>query len=168
MNQAHVHLVLNHLPIIFPIVGLLVIIAGMFLRSEIVKRVAYSIFIIGALSAIAAFVTGEGAEDVVEKIQGVSEQFIKAHEEIAETFAVFSYLLGAISLVAFWANWKQKSFSNGLCIGTIGLCIVVLLYAQKTGTTGGEIRHTEIRAVSAVNSANPELNTPKKSNSDDD
>ncbi|MBS1537361.1 MAG: hypothetical protein JST20_06395 [Bacteroidetes bacterium] len=168
MNQAHVHLVLNHLPIIFPLVGLLVMVGGIILRSDIIKRIAYSIFIIGALSAIVAFITGEGAEEVVEKVQGVSDQFIKAHEEIADVFAALSYILGGISLIAFWANWKQKSFSNALSFSTVIFCLVVLFYAQKTGTSGGEIRHTEIRNSTSATPSTPEINTTKKSGGDED
>ncbi len=168
MNQAHFHLVLNHLPIVFPIVGLLVMVGGIIVRSEIVKRVAYGIFVMGALSAIPALLSGEGAEEVVEKISGVSEQFIKSHEEIAETFALLSYIFGVVSLVGLWANWKQKSFSNILSFATVAFAVVVLFYAQKTGTTGGEIRHTEIRTANTVNSTNPEINTPLKSGDEDD
>lgn len=168
MNQAHFHLVLNHLPIVFPIVGILVMVGGFIVRSEIVKRIAYSIFIIGALTAIPALLSGEGAEEVVEKLAGVDEQFIKSHEEIAETFALLSYIFGAVSLVGLWANWKQKTFSNILSFVTVAFAVVVLFYAQKTGTTGGEIRHTEIRTAGATNSTNPEINTPSRSGDEDD
>jgi uncharacterized membrane protein len=145
MNQAHLHLVFNHLPIIIPIIGLLVLIGGFIFRSEIIKRTAFCIFILGALCTIPAIATGDGAEEVVENLQGVSEQMIKEHEEIAETFAVLSYLLGIISLVALWANWKQKTFANLLAFLIMAFSIVVLFFAKQTGTTGGEIRHTEIR-----------------------
>ncbi|MBI3259696.1 MAG: hypothetical protein HYZ54_09510 [Ignavibacteriae bacterium] len=168
MNQAHFHLVLNHLPIVFPIVGLLVLGGGLIVRSEIIKRIAYGIFIMGALSAIPALLTGEGAEDVVEKIQGVSEQYIKTHEEVAEVFAILSFILGTVSLAGLWANWKQKSYSNALSFVTLALSLVVLFYSQRTGTTGGEIRHTEIRTATAVSPSSPENNSTKNNDGDDD
>lgn len=145
MNGAHWHLVLNHLPIIIPMVGLLMMIGGILLKSEILKRAAYGIFILGALTAIAAFYTGEGAEEVIEEIQGIDERFIKIHEEKAEIFAILLYVLGGISLLGLWANWQKKSFSNVISYMAIVFSFVVLFYAKQTGTTGGEIRHTEIR-----------------------
>jgi uncharacterized membrane protein len=145
MNEAHLHLVLNHFPIIIPIIGLLIMVSGLLLKSEILKRAAYSLFILGAISAIAAFATGEGAEEVVEGIQGVSEQFIEVHEETAEVFAILLYILGGLSLIGLWASWKKKSFSNIIAFLTIALSLGVLFFAKQTGTTGGEIRHTEIR-----------------------
>ena len=145
MNGAHWHLVVNHLPIIFPIVGIIVMITGLISKSEAVKRTAFMIFVFGALAAIAAMNTGESAEEVVEKINGISENFIKSHEETAETFAILAYMLGGISLLGLWASFKQQTFSSLISIATLIFAFVVLFYAKQTGTTGGEIRHTEIR-----------------------
>ena len=146
MNGAHWHLVVNHLPIIFPVVGAIVMITGLISKSEAVKRTAFMIFIIGALAVIAAMTTGEGAEEVVENINGVCENYIENHEETAETFAFLSYILGGISLFGLWASFKQKSFSSIISIATLIFAFVVLFFAKQTGTTGGEIRHTEIRS----------------------
>jgi uncharacterized membrane protein len=147
MNGAHWHLVTNHLPIIIPVVGLLIMISGILLKSEILKRAAYCIFILGALTAIAASSTGEVAEEVVERINGIDERFIKVHEDTAEVFSVILYSLGGISLIGLWANWKRKSFSNLLLVIALSLAIVGFFFAKQTGTSGGEIRHTEIRDI---------------------
>lgn len=145
MNDAHIHLIFNHLPIIIPMVGLLVLFANIFVRSEIVQRVAYLILILGALATIPAFFTGEGAEEVVEDMAGITKDIIHEHEETAETFAILSYILGAFSLLGLWANLKRKSFSVWLGYLIFAFGFVVLVFAQQTGTTGGEIRHSEIR-----------------------
>jgi uncharacterized membrane protein len=150
MNGAHWHLVVNHLPIIFPLVGAIVMVIGLVSKSEAVKRTSYFIFVLGALASVAAMTTGEGAEEVVENIAGVTEDYIKSHEETAETFALLSYVLGGISLVGLWASFKQKTFSSILTVSTLTLSFVVLFFAKQTGTTGGEIRHTEIRTGAAL------------------
>lgn len=167
MNDAHLHLLSNHFPIIIPIIGLLVMIFGLFLRSDPVKRTAYGIFVLGALLTIPAFYTGEGAEEVVETIQGIDEAFIEEHEEKAETFAWLAYLLGGIALIGLWSNWTKKSFSPTISIITILYSLVVLYFAQQTGTTGGEIRHTEIRSEATMLSPNT-TNTPLKNEGEHD
>lgn len=164
MNGAHWHLVVNHLPIIFPLVGVIVMITGFISKSEAVKRTAFMIFILGALAAIAAMTTGEGAEEVVEKINGVTENYIETHEETAETFAFLAYILGGISLFGLYASLKQKTFSTILSISTLVFAIVVLFFAKQTGTTGGEIRHTENRD----GNNNPALINSNDENEDDD
>ena len=155
MNGAHWHLVFNHLPVIIPIVGLLVMIGGLILKSEILKRAAFCIFSLGAITAILASSTGEGAEEVVEEIQGIDEKLIKIHEEAAEMFAILIYILGGLSLVGLWANWKQKSYSNLITYVVVAYSFVVFFYAKQTGTTGGEIRHTEIRVNATNSGSNP-------------
>lgn len=157
MNGAHWHLVANHLPIIFPIVGVIVLITGLISKSEPVKRTAFLIFIMGAFASIAAMTTGEGAEEIVENISGITESYIKTHEETAETFALLSYILGGISLIGLWASFKQKSISNTITIATLVFAFIILFFGKQTGTTGGEIRHTEIRNGNAVsvNENNP-------------
>lgn len=165
MNEAHWHLLVNHLPIIFPVVGVIVLITGLISKSEAVKRSSFLIFIIGALATIAAMYTGGGAEDVVAKISGISESYIETHEEAAETFAILSYLLGTISILGLWTSFKRKTYSSLISISTLVFAFVVLFFAKQVGTTGGEIRHTEIRADYKVDpAANTEYEKGEKDN----
>jgi len=163
MNAAHWHLTVNHLPLIFPIVGALVLTVGFIIKSDAVKRTSFLIFIIGALASIAAMSTGEGAEEVIEQLGNDSKNFIETHEEIAETFSILSYVLGAVSLFGIWVNIKRLSFSNTLNWAILAFSIAVIMVGKETGTTGGEIRHTEIRT-----SENPASPTPQNTEEKDD
>ena len=145
MNQAHYHLLVNHLPIIIPIIGFLVMLGGVIFKSNDIKKTAFLIFILGAICTFPAAATGEGAEEIVEKSPGISEQIIHTHKEAAGTFIILSYILGVLSIVGFWATWKQKSYASILTYGVLVYALAVLFFASRTGTTGGEIRHTEIR-----------------------
>ena len=145
MNEAHLHLTFNHLPLIAPIIALLIMIGGILLKSEVIKRTAYAIFILGAIMTIPAFVSGEGAEEIAEELPGVTHHIIHEHEEVAETFALLSYLLGVLSLIGIWSNWKGKSLSKASTYVTVLLSIVLIFLGKQVGTSGGEIRHTEIR-----------------------
>ena len=154
MNAAHFHLVVNHFPIILPFVGLSMMIAGLIFRSDVLKRTAFVVFICAGITVIFAMNSGEGAEETIEEIVGVDENRIKAHEEKAETFAVLCYVLATISLIGLWANLKQKSFAQTILVLTAICSVVVLFFAKQTGTSGGEIRHEEIRANSSLKPAN--------------
>ena len=162
MNDAHFHLVVNHLPIIFPLVGVIILITGLIAKSEAVKRTAYMVFSIGAVTTIAAMTSGEGAEEVVEKINGISENYIEKHEDAAKLFALLSYVLGGLSLIGLWASFRQKTFSSIVSIAVLGMAIIVLVFAKQTGTTGGEIRHDEIRGGTTT------IQAPVESDDDDD
>jgi len=149
MNSAHYHLVLNHFPIILPFIGLLVIIGGFIVKSEIVKRTAYCIFILGTLSSFAAISTGDGAAEAVKQIDGRSRNLIHEHEEKAEEFVLLSYILGLSSIAALWSSMTKKSYARYLAFSIMVYCFAVLYFAQQTGRTGGEIRHPEIRQLLA-------------------
>lgn len=146
MNEAHLHLAFNHLPIIIPFVGLIVLTIGFVFKSEIVKRTAYFVFMLAAISTVAAYTTGEEAEEIVEHLPNVSHDLIHEHEEVAETFAVLMYILGGLSVVALWASFKEKVYANYLGYAILGLTIVNIYFANQTGNSGGEIMHYEIRA----------------------
>ncbi len=145
MDAAHLHLIFNHLPIITPIIGLLVLIGGFIFGSDTIKRTAFAIFIFGAITTIAAGSTGEGAEEIVEHLEGFDHHLIHEHEEAAERFVLLSYLLGVLSVVGLWANIKEKSFAKIMAVVIAVFSAVVLFFAQQAGQTGGEIRHSEIR-----------------------
>lgn len=154
MNNAHLHLVVNHLPIIFPLVGLIVLISAFFTKNETVKRTSYLIFVLGAVASVIAMATGEGAEEAVENLPGVTENLIHNHEEAAELFAVISYILGALSLAGIYISFKNLSFSKFVSYAVSVLALVTLFFAQQTGNSGGQIRHTEIRSGNtALNNA---------------
>lgn len=152
MNGAHFHLVVNHLPIIIPMAALIVLIVGLIIKSEVVKRTAYLLFVVGAICTMPAFASGEGAEEIAENLPGVTEHLIHEHEEKAEAFALLNYALGLISIIAIWASWKQKSFSKWLSILILAMSLVVIFKGREVGTSGGEIRHTEIRKEGSTSS----------------
>lgn len=158
MNEAHLHMVVNHFPIIGTILGLGILITGIILKNNTVKSTAYALFIVAAIFAAFSMGTGEGAEELVEDMPSVGKEIIHEHEEIAEKLAVVLYFLGVISIVGLVANIKKWTKANIVSYLALTIACVGVFLAQQTGTTGGEIRHTEIR-VNAVPTAGAEQNT---------
>ncbi len=150
MNNAHYHLLVNHLPIVGLVIGILVLIVGLFLKKRDIKLTALGVFVFSAIASIFAFYTGEGAEEVVENIAGISETLIHNHEEYAESFFTFTLILGAISLITFIAELKKFKYAKYLMFITLLLAIADSVLASYVGTSGGEIRHTEIRSDAKV------------------
>jgi uncharacterized membrane protein len=145
MNSIHFHLITNHFPIIVPIIALLVMLGGFLFRSAMIKRTALALFVFGAISTFPAMYSGDKAEDLVEKIPGITHDIIEIHEKSAEQFAVWHYGLGLLALLALWSSWKNHKTSQILTILVIIYACVMIYFGNKTATTGGEIRHTEIR-----------------------
>ena len=162
MNGAHFHLVVNHLPIIFPLVGLIILIIAYLFKSTDIKYAAYLVFVLGAIVTIPAFVSGEGAEEITDKLPGVTDALIHNHEEMAEKFAIISYALGLISLAGIFLLKIRNKFEKILSIIILLTAGILLIFAKQTGTTGGEIRHTEIRATSSGSNSGADNTTEEQ------
>ncbi len=145
MNDVHFHLVVTHLPIVGVLIGFLVLLTGYITKSPQVKATALGIFIFSALAAIAAFYTGEAAEDIVENLPGASETLIHKHEELAELFYTMMLILGGASLVAMFIHYKKFAFAKYGFIVVLLLSISNIVISKFVGTSGGEITHVEIR-----------------------
>ncbi|WP_396170408.1 hypothetical protein [Flavobacterium sp.] len=146
MNDAHLHMVVNHFPIIGTILGLGILIAGIFFKSNSVKSTAYVLFVVAAIFAAFSMVTGEGAEELVEDMPSVGKQIIHEHEEMAEKLAIVLYALGVIALIGLFMNYRNHVNAKFVSYVAVVVAVIGVFFAQQTGTTGGEIRHTEIRA----------------------
>jgi uncharacterized membrane protein len=149
MNQAHLHMVVNHFPIIGIIIGVIVLGIGILSKSVISKRIGGLILIGSSLFTFPSFETGEGAEEIIEHIQGVSENLIEKHEELAEQFMGFVWGIILIGILALLSEWKMKRFTNWLYITLFVIASFSVYFAKQVGTSGGEIRHSEIRNKNA-------------------
>lgn len=145
MDNPHYHLLFNHLPILIPFVGLMVMLVNLYFKSNPVNRMALGIFIVGGLCTFLAHESGEGAEHALKNDPNFSHELIEKHEEAAEPFTVVTNLLGLVSIVALWANWKEKSYSMVLTMLAFLLAWLSFYFSYQTGLTGGQIRHSEIK-----------------------
>jgi uncharacterized membrane protein len=156
MTQAHIHVVITHLPIFGSILGAFVLGYGLLAKSDQTKIAAYFLFIISAIGTGIAYLTGEGAEEAVEKIPGVVENLIKQHEDFAMYALVSLIVLGIVSLFALFATYKKSSLTNSVAMATLFISLVSFGLVARTGYLGGQIRHTEISTGALQNTGGQE------------
>jgi len=145
MNAAHFHLMVNHFPVILPVAGLLVMIFGFIFRSDLVKQVAYFIFIFSAIATFVAIESGGKAAGMIKDLPWTEHAFVKHHAATAKLFAWMSYGLGTWSVIGAWVNYKDKKYEEVFSVVATLFAAVLLFFGSRTATTGGEIRHKEIR-----------------------
>ncbi|MGF7072806.1 hypothetical protein [Mucilaginibacter sp. 3215] len=83
INQTHIHLLITHLPIVGTALGAFVLIHGIWKRNKDTLIAAYNVLIVSAIGAGIAYATGEGAEETIEHLKGISKHLIEDHEESA-------------------------------------------------------------------------------------
>lgn len=145
MNIPHIHLALNHIPVIGVIFSGILLAISMGLKNTQFQRVAVVFIFFVALSTIPVFLTGEGAEEIVEDIPGVSEEYIEAHEEAALVSFIFMEILGGLSLLSILLFRKLPGYQRFMTSGMFVLTVIVMALFTWTAYLGGHIRHSEIR-----------------------
>ncbi len=146
MNPAHLHLMLNHIPLVGIGFVILLLIIALLRRSNEMINISLLFVILVALWAIPAYLTGESAEEIVEGLPGISEQLIEAHEESAELAFIFIEAVGVLAFITLVARRFHTKLGKVLAILTLlGLIIGGGLIAW-TANQGGKINHPEIRA----------------------
>lgn len=144
MNLPHVHLLLNHFPIIGTIIALGLFLFALLGKSEDLKRASLVIFAGIALLSIPTYMSGNGAADALQKLPAVSKNAIAAHNNAALVSLVFVELTGMFAWLGLWQS-RRFLHTRGWTIGTTLLLSAATVYFMSvTGATGGQIRHSEI------------------------
>lgn len=145
MNLTHIHLLLNHFPIIGTLIGSLILIAGIISANNILKYTAVWVITFMSILSIPVYLTGENAEETVKHLTGINESLIEIHEEYAIAAFSFQLLAGFAGLLYMWFKKRgtpRPSFMFFIFVFATFFAVGLMAY---TGLTGGKIRHTEIR-----------------------
>jgi uncharacterized membrane protein len=159
MSAVHLHLMLNHVPVVGTIIGILLLAVALLRRSSELAKVTLGLFALLGAAALAVFLTGEPAEELVEKLPGFSEAITHAHEEVAELAVVASVGLGVLALAAL-ALFRGRALPRWVIAGGLALAIVAGGLMGYTGYLGGQVRHTEVRAAAVASAAGERAEAP--------
>lgn len=161
MNSAHLHLLFNHFPVIGTIFSAIVLAFGVIRKNETIIKTGLWLILLTALLTIPAFLTGEGAEEVLESIGQKNETLIHHHEEEAEKALWFVEIAGILSAFALFSFMKNKKYAFSLSSIILLASAINIYLLTEVGNSGGEIRHSEIRSSQANE-------TPAPGNQEDD
>ena len=150
MNSAHLHIILNHIPVIGIPFGLALLIWGFLRKSDEVKRAALLVFVAIALVTIPTYLTGKAAEDLVEHLPGVSENLIEKHEDAATIALIATSVLGGLALLRLLIPVRFVAVGGPMSILVFVFALGVAGWLGRTGHLGGQIRHSEIRGSSSL------------------
>jgi Family of unknown function (DUF6644) len=149
MNFPHLHLLLNHFPIIGTTVGLGLFLISLIGENEDLRRASLIIFAAMALLAIPTFFSGTGAQGAIKKLPGVSEALIERHQGAAMLALLFMEITGALALVGLWKSQEMPRPArwNWSLSAVLVFSMITVGLMARVGTTGGDIRHPEIGSV---------------------
>lgn len=170
MNSVQLHLALTHVPVILSFVGLIMLIVAFFIKNTTLTKTSYFVLLIAGIAAIPVYFSGEGTEEAVENLPGVSDAIIESHEEVALLAMISIAAAGLVALAAlFSARWQASAHIFKIVVLVLAITSGGLMV--QTAHLGGQIRHTEIRSgVALQNSGEAGVineGNPQKENDDD-
>ena len=143
MNFAHLHLILNHLPLLTLPIVMIFLGYSLYKKSEQFKRFSLLMIMLTSVSVLPVFLTGEPAEEVIEKLPGVSKSVVHEHEEFAEIAFVLTLLVSISSLLVLLTYSKPVTAKYGIPLVLI-VSVIAISALGYTANLGGKIRHTEL------------------------
>lgn len=152
MTVLHLHLLLNHIPVLGAVI--LVVLFGFAVakRDSSLSKIGFTLFVLlGAITGI-VYLTGGGAEEIAEKITGVSELSVSLHEEAAEVSTIAFTVAGVLALASL-IFFRRKPIPQRAAIAALGASFIVAGLLAWTANLGGNIRHTELRTTPTATTA---------------
>ena len=147
MDLTHIHLLLNHFPTIGYIIGGGLFLLSLITNSDDLKRASLVILLGIALIAIPTYMSGNGAQDGIKSLPGVSKSLIEAHEGTALVAIGFMLFTGAFAWLGLWQFRRLARIPAWNLAVILVLTLVSFGLMARASNLGGEIRHAEIRAV---------------------
>jgi len=150
MNLVHVHLWLNHLPILGTLIALALFVIALAFDRDDLKQAGLALFVLIALLSIPAYMSGNAAQNEIKDDPAYSMELIQAHQGSALVAFLFIELTGAVSLIGLWRfsrseknPWMERPAKWNL-LAVLVLAVATSGVMAVAGNTGGEIRHSEI------------------------
>lgn len=145
MNAAHVHLILNHFPVIGLLFGLAMLALAQLRQNRDLARAGMVALVAIAIITIPVYLTGEPAEEVIEHVPGFSRELVGRHEWAASIAIFLNEIVGVVALVGLFAWRPPKAPPRWFQPTLLVLCLIAVCWVGWTSLLGGEISHPEAR-----------------------
>lgn len=144
MNYPHLHLMINHVPVIGAVVALLLLGWSLVTRRRDLIRLALIVTLLVGLSAYPAFFTGDEAHEQLEDVRGFDHDLIHEHEQAAD-WALWCMLgTAAIAALGLWTSRQDRAVPRWVGLATMTGLLLSGVVVTRTALLGGEIRHPEL------------------------
>lgn len=150
MSIAHLHLALNHFPVIGTLIIALLLAIAAYRRSSELGKVSLALAVLVGAVTVAVYFTGEPAEGLIEKLPGFSETILTRHEDAALYATIIVGGLGALALGTLAWHRGGRALSRRVTAAAFVLAVGAGGVMGYTAYLGGQVRHTEVRPAGAT------------------
>ena len=145
MSIVHLHLLLNHFPVLGAILGAVLLAVALLRRSSELTKVSLAFLALVGVASVIVFLTGEPAQDALEKLPGFSERLVDEHEDVALAATIVTGTIGALALAAM-ILYRRRTMPRWVSMLVLVCAVGSSAVMGYTAYLGGQIRHTELRS----------------------
>lgn len=150
MDWVHLHLALNHVPVVGTPFLLALLLWGWFRGSAEIVRLSLGWTLLFSAVSIALKFTGDFAVEAAGPRLDTVRGLVHAHEQSADQAATAIFLNGIAAGVALFTGRRGQPVARwALALSAaLGLASCVLL--ARTANLGGKVSHPSLRATAAL------------------
>ena len=143
MNPAHMHLLLNHIPVLALASATILLITARWRAQIEWTRLSMIFFVLAGTASVPVFLTGEPAEEIIENIGGISMMHLESHENSAMVSLIGACILGLLALAGLFfielVHTRRMVWTTFFIVALIANGLMMW-----TSNLGGKIHHIEI------------------------
>ncbi len=151
LTATHLHAMIVHFPIALLLAGFLSDLLYLTTKKPFFKTAGLYLLVLGALGAVAAYLTGNAAGDGLDDGSSLGKA-IEVHEDAALLTMVLSVVAAAFRMVIDSTKFKPKW---GYAASVV-LYAIVIASVARTGFYGGELVYKHGAGVELEISLSPE------------
>ena len=143
MDATRIHLFLNYIPVTGTLLGIVLLLLGLWKRSDRVKRISLWIFVVTALLAFAVYATGEIAGKGAELLVGPVWTNIEHHKASALPAFATIEVSGILALIGLIKSFRKSELSLWAVLALLFLSVAAFGFSARTTYLGRNIYSVE-------------------------
>jgi len=145
MDWIHLHLALNHVPVLGTLFVCLLLVTAAVKRDESLKRLSLWWTVALMLISIPLKFTGDFAAEKPAKEPWFIETLVQVHEQAADQATAGIFLMGIAAILALVIARRARPVATWSLMLTLVVGLLTFALMARAANLGGQIRHTEIR-----------------------
>jgi hypothetical protein len=150
MALSHLHLVLNHVPVIGSVIAFGLLLLALVRRSNDLRHAALEVVVLVGLFSLPAYLSGLGAQPEVADRAGVAIAMVRAHHDAALLGSICMLFTTMVAWVGLWQTRRRTQPARGVFGTVLLLAIVTLALMGRAANLGGQIRHPDVTSLEAA------------------
>lgn len=149
MALSHLHLVLNHIPVIGSVIAVGLLLLALVRRSTDLRHAGLEVTVLVGLFSLPAYLSGALAS-VLVKAADPASLMVRTHHDAAMVGSVSMLLTTMVAWVGLWQTRRRTQPARGVFGAVLLLAVFTLALMGRAANLGGQIRHPDVTPLEAA------------------